>query len=522
MQWSQLELELFKPEVAEPAVMPVGPAQPCSEPGPADPIATQIRQRLAYADARERQGVIHRAAMASCELTIQTAALRARCEAGAGQAVLTVVALVVGISPSLAPDLPLQRSPGSAVALDPVRGWVSLDFARIFLGGAATAPINETALPATHLLLKPLPVFLAEIINAAFGHQPHARRLGDLLGDTVPGPHEPLDGGLGGRLRATTARMRSALPAFALRLGLDRYEAALVTGEMSLVPRSRFFYVRSDTERYVAGCRRHFDALGWGEPVTLDVALPFGSQVVPATTSAQVVHEQLLERLEAALPGRRYSLDALTEHHNHFVIAAGWFLCFTLGSRELRRLDIAADRCLPGVAVMEYADKLTGAFHRMQPVLLCRQAQAQVAAVWDHLVHLSARADKLGVDLAAPWRQHLSGALAHRSVPLLFLIRRGAAVPIGTRHTQLGLDRSVRLAANAGRHFWQTVLLDRGVSSDALNIWARHASAGIEPMTSTSVASIDSLRARVCAEQDEVLGDLGIRAFGGLGARSQR
>jgi hypothetical protein len=34
----------------------------------------------------------------------------------------------------------------------------------------------------------------------------------------------------------------------------------------------------------------------------------------------------------------------------------------------------------------------------------------------------------------------------------------------------LGLDRSVRLAANAERHFWQTVLLDRGVSSDALNI----------------------------------------------------
>jgi hypothetical protein len=115
--------------------------------------------------------------------------LRARCEAGAGQAVLTVVALVVGISPLLAPDVPLQRSPGSSVALDPVRGWVSLDFAEIFLDGAATAPINETALPATHELLKPLPVFLAEIISAAFTRQPHARRLGDLFGDTVPGPH---------------------------------------------------------------------------------------------------------------------------------------------------------------------------------------------------------------------------------------------------------------------------------------------------------------------------------------------
>ena len=522
MQWSQLELELFKPEVAEPAVMPVGQAQPCPELESADRIATQIRQRLAYADARERQGVVHRAAMASCELTVQTAALRVRCEAGAGQAVLTVVALTAGISPSLAPGLPLQRSGGSAVVLDPLRGWLSLDFARIFLGGAATAPINETALPATHVLLKPLPVFLAEIIRNAFQRQPGARRLGELFGDAVPGPHEPLVSGLGGRLRATTARVRRALPAFALRLGLDRYEAALVTGEMSLVPRSRFFYVRSNTERYVAGCRRYFDALGWGEPVTLDVALPFGSQVVPATASVRVVHRQLLERLEAALPGRRYSLDALIEHHNQFVIAAGWFLCFTIGSRELRRLDIGADRCLPGVTVMEYADKLTGAFRRMQPVLLCRQAQVQVAAVWDHLVHLSARADKLRVDPAAPWRQHLSEALAHRAVPLLFLIRRNAALPLGTRHTQLGLDRSVRLAANAGRHFWQTVLLDRGVPSDAMNVWARHASAGIEPMTSTSVATIDAIRARLGTEQDKALGDLGIRAFAGLGARSQR
>ncbi len=101
MQWSQLELELFKPEVAEPAVMPVGQAQPCPQLEPADRIATQIRQRLAYADARERQGVVHRAAMASCELTVQTAALRVRCEAGDGQAVLTVVALTAGISPSL-------------------------------------------------------------------------------------------------------------------------------------------------------------------------------------------------------------------------------------------------------------------------------------------------------------------------------------------------------------------------------------------------------------------------------------
>jgi hypothetical protein len=39
------------------------------EPAVADPIAARIRQRSASADPCERQGVVHRAAMAPCELS---------------------------------------------------------------------------------------------------------------------------------------------------------------------------------------------------------------------------------------------------------------------------------------------------------------------------------------------------------------------------------------------------------------------------------------------------------------------
>jgi hypothetical protein len=265
-----------------------------------------------------------------------------------------------------------------------------------------------------------------------------------------------------------------------------------------------------------------FDALGWGSPVPLDVVLPFGSQIVPSTASVQRVHRQLSGRVDAARPGRRIEPEALIEFHNRFVIAAGWLISFTSGSREVRRLDVSGDRCLPGVAVMEYADKLTGAFRRIQPVLFCRTAQDQVRAVWDHLVHLGALADKAGIDPAVPWRAHLASVLAHRRVPLLFLVHRQSAVPIGTAHIQLGLDRNIRLAPNAGRHFWQTVLHDHDIPSEAINVWARHGSAGIEPMTSTSTVAIDEVRARVCAVQDEVLTKLGIVALAGLGSRSTR
>jgi len=42
------------------------------------------------------------------------------------------------------------------------------------MGGAADVPGNETALPATHVLRKPLPVFLAQIITAALARNPGA------------------------------------------------------------------------------------------------------------------------------------------------------------------------------------------------------------------------------------------------------------------------------------------------------------------------------------------------------------
>jgi len=488
-----------------------------TRPAPADSLADHIRQRLAYSSVRRRQGVVHRAAMPPAEIRALCTELRARSERGDSKATLTILGLLVGVAPSRAPGIPLQSGPTTAVSLDPQRAWIRIDYAQVFMGGAANVPGNETALPATHVLVKPLPVFLAQIITATYARNPDARTVGDLFGCDAPDGCEPLDSNIHGRLRATAARLSSGLAALILHLGIDRYDAALVSGDMSLVPRSRFFYVRSDAERFVSACRRTFGELGWGECAPLDTVLPFGSQVVPTRASIQAVHRRLAEQLEASRPGRKRELEALISHHNQFVIAAGWFLSFVIGSREMRRVDVFADRCWPAMTVMEYGDKRSGPFRRLQPVLLCTQAQQQVTAVWNHLAHLSALVRKLGVNPAAPWLQQLNAALHQRAVPLLFLIRRDKPIPLATAHCQLGVDRAIRLAPNAGRHFWQTTLLDCAVPSEAIDVWARHANGGTEPMTSTSISSVDTIRRRLCRVQDQVLDELGIAAFQGLG-----
>ena len=516
------QLELFDFDIDEPLVMPSRQAQRCAGPPVPDRVAAHLRQRAAYASPRERQGVVHRSAMVPFELAEQMTALRRRAQSGDPEATLISIALLIGVPPTLVADAPLHSDAEQTITLDTRRGWVSIDFARVFLGGAAKAASNETALPATPVLQKPLPVFLAERIRDAIGKSPGATRLGDLFGDRAPVPHEPVDGERQGRLRTTTARLLHSLGPFALRQGLDRYDAALLTGDVSLLPKSRFFYVRCDPDRYLSSWRTYFDALGWGEPVPLEMALPFGSQAVPAQTSVALAYRQLRERIEAASPGRRYTLDDLIEHHNHFMIGAAWLLSFSLGSRQLQRLDFSAGRCIPGVSVMAYSDKRTGSLPRVQPVLLCGVAQRQVIAIWDHLVHLCARADKLGVGLKVPWRCHLSDVLNQRLVPLLFLVNRRGPVAAGTRHVQLALDRAHRLAPNAGRHFWQTTFVDRGTRSEHVDLWARHSNAGMEPMTSTSIAVVDSVRASLTAIQDDVFAELGMSAFSGLGAKGRQ
>jgi hypothetical protein len=511
---AQLDLFCDVAEEAHPTTTP--------RPAVAELLADHIRQRLAYSSARRRQGVVHRAAMPPSEIRALCAELRTRSQRGDSKATLTLLGLLVGIAPSRTPGIPLESGSTTAVSLDPRRAWIRIDYAHVFMGGAADVPGNETALPATHVLVKPLPVFLAQIVTATYARNPDAKTVGDLFGSDAPDGNEPLDCNIHGRLRATAARLCSGLAALILDLGIDRYDAALVSGDMSLIPRSRFFYVRSDAERFVAACRRTFAELGWGECSPLDTVLPFGSQVVPTRASVQAVHQRFGEQLEASRPGRRRELEALIVHHNQFMIAAAWFLSFVIGSREMRRMDLFADRCWPAMTLMEYGDKRSGPFRRLQPVLLCTQAQRQVTAVWNHLTHLSALVSKLGVNPAAPWLKQLDAALHQRAVPLLFLIRREKSLPLATAHCQLGVDRTIRLAPNAGRHFWQTTLLDCGVSSEAIDVWARHANGGTEPMTSTSIASVDTIRQQVCRVQDQVLGEMGLAAFQGLGRARQQ
>jgi len=480
------------------------------------------RDRMAYGSVRERQGVLHRFALPGPELIEVATELRLWVEDGEAPAIVETVALLSGVPPEHVGAIGLQEASSlepPVISISVRTGQLHTDLGRICLARAAQPAANGTTLPASHVLIKPLPTFLVRALRRAFSERPQARCLRDLF-DVKPTPAAmPICGSHEGRLRATHARARDGLSALAIELDIDNYDAALITNDFALVDKARLFYVLSDPQRIAHGCRSLYAVLRWDEPAPFEVVLPFGSKVVPQDQCVTAVFEHLRVRAEEALPGRRYTLDCLLRHHNHYATSTAWLLAFCVGAREATAFDFMARTCRPGASFVPYRDKLVGPFRHIRPVLMSGIVRDQVAAWWRHLQALHDRLQHLRLSDDASWMRHLDAVLAKDRVALVFEVHGSAAVPIGSAQLAEAVPAELRLVPNAGRHFWQTKLHRRGVGTHAIDVFARHACRGTEPMSSTTLVAPVVVHRQVCDVQDAVLRDLRIAAVAGLDRR---
>ena len=95
----------------------------------------------------------------------------------------------------------------------------------------------------------------------------------------------------------------------------------------------------------------------------------------------------------------------------------------------------------------------------------------------------------------------------------------GGGPGVGSADLAREVPDDIRLVANAGRHFWQTRLYRRGVGTHAIDVHARHACRGTEPLSSTTLVPPNEIHRQICDVQDHVLDDLGIAAVSGLGRK---
>lgn len=479
-----------------------------------DAVAAALIRRNVYATPRERQAVAGRDSLPDPLVYEIAKSIRERSEALEPDAIKDALAVSLGIPREVVDELALSADEGSAIWLDIDRGCIHHDYSRILGVQAARARDPDHYRRSTWSHAKPLALYLASALRNVRASVPHARRIGTLLrGSALSGASAIVD--LGGyKLRATMARFQAALPVLMLDAGIDRLEAASVTGgAVHLLPRSRIYYSQTTPERLHHAYETLYQILDWGEPTPRVDVSPVGSATVPTPGAVKRVHDTLQRRLWRR-PPRGGRLRTLMRFHNRFIAAAGLALTFCIGARAMKRIAISARYWRPGIDHVEFDDKQNEADLRMD-VALCRVARDTVVNVYAHLRELQQRLTAHRGRVPRQWTAYVEAAVRHDDVPLLMRFSQRRARPLAVADLRVAVGER-RSEGNWGRKFWQTELLLRGLSTEDITVFARHIVPGEESGSSTQIESRWAIQRRITRVQDGVLGELGVVAPRGL------
>jgi hypothetical protein len=495
-------------------------ALPFIEPFNANP-AHELRNKLAFARPRQRQGARTRFAAAIDEIRAAGCHLRCAVSAGDPAAVLDCVALLNGVSADAARSVTVCAEPSpqcGVLHIDATSGLMWTDLGRIELQDAAKPRLRQPVVAAERWIPRPMPALLCKVIAKEQINHGELTDLGQLFHAARRSRGVAVDGQSLGRLRLTLPRLQAGLVCELLATGFDAHTVALSLNAFAQVPRARLFYIASPAQTLAAASEAIYSLLDWGPPVAAQPRIVVGSQVVPTEDALVDAWAFFCGAAEQAMPGRRCTMDRAIEHHNRYVLAVGWLLSFLIGARESKCLGFSAASCRDGCTYVAYGDKRTGSFGSARPALLCSTAQRQVRLYWSHLRAFAARATRQG--LVAQWLTHAKDALSSRDVSMLFTVADGCAHPVGTTQILAALPSGADLSPNWGRHYWQTTLHAAGVRSDIVDFFARHAACGTESMTSTTLLPLATAHQHVDRVQQATLARLRIEALAGQGRRS--
>lgn len=485
-------------------------------------LQRRLRAHLLAFAPRCRQGIADRRAMSAHDARRIGAALRSAAMDGSSTALALVLASISGLPPRDVCGIPVVQgiAPDRPCALDLEAGTYGYSLDRV-LEPAAAAPADGSALAATRWASTPLPQFVVDLLRARATTCGELSSLGDLLGKFDFVARKPIARSPGVRLRATWIRFRRGLGPLALDLGLHPFVVALALCDFGLVTRSSYAYVVVPADHLAAAAAALYEALGWGPPVTLiGTRLAVGSLTTPTETAVGAYFAALRERVERVRPGRHASPARLLDHHNAYTDYAAALVEFCVMSRQVARYPLTAAIAAARSGPLPYPDKATG------PTRLARSAPwtaavgEQIELYVRHCRALLARLQRAGSRVPAATVRHLAAATRSADVPLFAHVDgNGKPRAIGTGHIRNAVPTAPRLAGDAGRHYFATRLYMHGMSDRVIDVAMRHAEAGVEHLSSTSMISFAEAADLIDRAQRDELARLGIAPIAGLSRR---
>jgi len=473
-----------------------------------------------YAQPNHRRAVLDHHCQSKSQIIQSAFELRSKAENNDDTAIITILALCIGISPALVMQMPLALHAADdwLLVIDVEAGLIKTNIDSLF-PQSATPTTDSLSLhhSANKIVIKPIPAFVQCLLTKRLSKTPSAQSIGQLLPAAITsGKIFTSDQSEQGISPSTRRFLNSAAP-FAIQLGTNRLVAATITNDFSVIPGSKPYYSLVAREEIWAGCSSLFDSLGWGAPMPIEPGLPVGSLVVATQHSVKSLFEWMCKEVSNSMPGRRYSFLSLVEHHNMFAKYCASLTILSLGSRQAKQLRFNATGLHEEFAFTSVFDKRTGQFPGALPVPINAVLSEQLRFWRAHCSALDSRLEKIGLDENTQLRSHIRQILNCSNVHLFFGIStNGKPFPLGSSDlTEWWPDR-LRLNANFSRSFWQHELHLYGLKSSIIDLFVRHQLIGAESHTSTTHFALTNYFNQIVQAQEKILSDMNITSLSGL------
>lgn len=359
---------------------------------------------------------------------------------------------------------------------------------------------GEQFVPATQILVKPLPLFLATTL------QTHLKSVtGNIktIGDFVPSDDEFTD--------ISAAKLANTYSKYAGEK-VDLFMGGMLSSDFRGFPKSRVYYSQITRLQVWDASKTVFTSLGFGEPVDMPAGLNIGSSAVLSDHAVTSLFKELAENVNNTRPSSNAGVEKVILFHTKFTEYVATLGIFCLCLRDANPIDIKASQVLSKQQFLILDDKHVHGQASPQPVAICSHLHQQFVLYRAHCVALLKRIENADEPKYSKFKQALENVVAGQEVPI-FITPTSLK---GLSSSKVSTAWTISAPANFGRHFWATNLKGLGISDREISAHLRHQQNGCLNWSTESNLLLSALIQKIDAAQTKKLQQLDVHAIAGL------
>lgn len=465
-------------------------------------VSFHFQNKIHYADTKTRQSVYDRKTYSPGEfesLCLQLKSMTADTELSKA-ASITLIAMMTNLPIGYIQDIPiLEHTTDEWVLALSITEWAIYFDLSIIAPGAANL-VGEQFVPASQVLVKPLPLFLAKVLQKHLSKAPEAiKTIEDFIGSDVRLPDMRPS-----KLVNTYAKYASDK--------VDVFMGGLLANDFRGFPKSRIYYAQVTRLEVWKASQMVFDSLGFGETVTVVKGLNIGSSAVLADQAITKLFSEFANSVEEARTSNNAPLERVIFFHEKYTAYVATLTIFCLALRDANPIDVQSNQVLQGQKFLIVNDKEVHDDASPQPVTICQILHEQFELYRAHCVALLVRLNKAKNPVFNKFKQSLESVLAG-DAGSIFITPTALK---GFSSTEVSSAWSVQAPLNFGRHFWASNFRRLDISDREISAHLRHQQKGNLNWSADSNLILSSFIQKIDEAQTKKLVELGIHAVPGL------